>query len=77
MSVLALFDKPLKAVSGVSLREADRDLYKRIDRMFQRRNRIAHDGHIFSRDRADEVVQAAASAFRWLRDLSAIVPFGH
>lgn len=44
LAAVALFDKPLRIVLGVSLRESDKALYKRIETLFKRRNDVAHRG---------------------------------
>ena len=44
LAAAALFDKPLKIVAGRSLKDEPGDLWKRIDKLFQRRNALAHRG---------------------------------
>ena len=71
LAAIALYDKPLRIVLGVSLRESDKPLYKRIDTLFQRRNDIAHRGRPIDESEARELVGTAYSAFRALRTLAA------
>lgn len=73
MAVVGLFDKGAKAVTGQSLREDDKALYLRLERLFQHRNTFAHRGEqeIEDADMRDDV-QAAEEAFDWLRSLIAI-----
>ena len=46
MAASALFDKPLRIITGRSLKDADRQLFTRIVQLFERRNALAHRGHI-------------------------------
>jgi hypothetical protein len=68
-SALALFDDVAEAVVGRSLRTDDRPLYKRVDLLFQLRNRIAHHGHDPAIAEAREAVSTAIDVFDWLGDL--------
>lgn len=69
-----LFDEPMKAVSGISMRDDDRGLFVAIDKLFQRRNRLAHSGTLLDEKEPDEQTQAREAAtaaremFVWLRD---------
>jgi hypothetical protein len=40
LAAVALFDRPMAAVAGQSLRKADRPLWKKVDRLFTIRNAI-------------------------------------
>ena len=66
MGVASLFDKPLKTARGHSLREENRNLYKRVVNLYEVRNRIAHRGEHPSAHTAGDVVGAAGEAFKWL-----------
>jgi hypothetical protein len=44
LAACSLFDRPLKAVTGRSLREDDRVLWKATEALFQDRNKVAHRG---------------------------------
>jgi hypothetical protein len=67
MALLALFDGPLKIVGGVSLRESDRALYKRLDALIQRRNGLAHkEEDAPEEEEAYEHVKTARDVFQWL-----------
>lgn len=69
LAASALFDRPLKVVAGVSLREFDKPLWKRIDRLFTQRNHFAHRGVTPMPDHADDGIKAAIEAFGWLDEL--------
>jgi hypothetical protein len=69
MAAATLFHKPMAAVAGVSLREADRELWKRVSRVFEIRNDIAHRGYTPTAEEALESLQTATQAFRWLNTL--------
>jgi hypothetical protein len=68
MAAAALFDKGLKAVSNISLRDEDRPLYNQIDLLFQDRNKIAHRGGVrVSHDvTLIKHITSAKLAFEWL-----------
>jgi hypothetical protein len=67
MAAASLFDKALKAVAGVSLRDEDRELYKAVDGLFVHRNRLAHRGDLtLDKDVIRKDLQAARRAFDWL-----------
>lgn len=62
-----LLDKPLKAVTGTSLKDADRALFKRVtEKLFPLRNRVAHYGHRPTTQEAREAVSTASDLFDWL-----------
>jgi len=67
MAAASLFDKGCKAVSGKSLREENKDLYKRLERLFRDRNQVAHSG---GAELADDAliahVRTAREAIEWL-----------
>jgi len=71
MAAASLFDKGLKAVCGKSLREEDRNLYKKIDLLFQDRNKIAHRGGtgVSPDSTLKEHISSAKSAFEWLNGI--------
>jgi hypothetical protein len=69
VAAAALFDKPLAAVCGHSLKDEDRDLYVRIQRLFERRNSIAHRGADIPRPEAADSVRAARDVADWLSEL--------
>jgi hypothetical protein len=71
LAAIALFDKPLRIVLGVSLRNSDKELYRRIDTLFRRRNDVAHRGKPIGEGEATELVATAYSAFRALRSVAA------
>lgn len=68
-SALELFDSVAAAVVGRSLRAEDRPLFRRVDALFQLRNRIAHHGHAPSADEAHAAVAAAMDVFGWVDNL--------
>jgi len=65
MPVAGFFDKAMAAATGRSLRTDNQALYKRVDRLFQIRNRIAHSGCPPPPEAAD-LINAAVQAFHWL-----------
>jgi hypothetical protein len=64
-----LFDSGCEAALGRSLRTTNRDLYKRIDTLFQRRNAFAHRGIFPTQEEARDGVAAARTAKFWLQSL--------
>lgn len=69
LAAAALFDQGLNAVAGVSLRTANRKLFKAVSKLFEDRNRFAHRGDLQLDEasmRAD--MNAAREVFRWLDD---------
>ncbi|MDQ3092401.1 MAG: hypothetical protein M3R46_12250 [Actinomycetota bacterium] len=67
LALIALVDKPLKAVASVSLREADLPLYKRLDSLIRRRNGLAHKAEDPPDEQeAREHAKTAVEVFRWL-----------
>jgi hypothetical protein len=63
---LELFGEVSKAVLGKSLREDDRPLWKKIDELFQARNKMAHVADRPPLEKARELVFAANDAMEWL-----------
>lgn len=77
MPVRGLFDRAMKAVTGRSLREEDRPLYKAVDRLFQARNRVAHRGGEGVReDELRSSVTTAQKVVAWLDGVSPAPPRG-
>jgi hypothetical protein len=70
--VAGLFDAPMKALTGISLREDEPVLFETIERLFQRRNRLAHQGTLVKQGepaedvQATEAVAAVRDVGRWL-----------
>ncbi len=72
MAAASLFDKGLRAVVEVSLKDTDRELYKSVDLLFQHRNRYAHRGEVtLDPGLIQADLLAAQRAFRWLDELRA------
>lgn len=69
MQAAGLFDKALRATLGCSLRERNKGLYKRTERLFQLRNKLAHEGQA-PEDAAIDCVSAAREVFAWLDAVS-------
>ena len=63
---IELFGDVAKAVFGRSLKDDDRALWKKIDELFQARNKMAHVADRPSIDKARELVTAANQAMQWL-----------
>ena len=69
MAASALFDEPLRIVRGKSFRKSDKDLFKRIQRLFEKRNAVVHRGATISNEEADDLVGTAFETFRALEAL--------
>jgi hypothetical protein len=69
VAAAAHFDKVMRATTGRSLRDEDRELFSAVERLFTLRNSLAHRGEEPSREDAQEAVRAAARAIRWLNQL--------
>ncbi len=66
MAASALFDKALQAVAGRSLKNDDPALYRRIGRLFEVRNALAHRGKRPTAEEAKDGVSAVVEVFTWL-----------
>jgi hypothetical protein len=66
LAAAALWDRPSKIILGSSLREADPELWKHLEKLIQRRNGLAHKGKIPSSDEITEDVTTAVRLFEWL-----------
>jgi hypothetical protein len=65
-----LLDKPLKVITGMSLKEADKPLFKRVtEKLFPLRNRVAHYGHRPTTQEARNAVATVTDLFAWLDGL--------
>jgi hypothetical protein len=65
-----LLDKPLKAITGTSLKEADKPLFKRVtEKLFPLRNRVAHYGYQPTTQEARDAVATVTDLFAWLDGL--------
>jgi hypothetical protein len=64
-----LFDKPMKAAIGRSLRDEDKDAFREVTTLFEIRNGIAHRGENPTSQGARAAVEAAESALTWLGQL--------
>jgi hypothetical protein len=69
LAAAALFDKPLKIVASRSLKE-EQGLWKRIRKLFEQRNALAHRGKVPTEDEAKEGISASRDVFAWLESLS-------
>lgn len=69
LAASALVNKPLDIVAGASLKDADKELYKRIIKLFERRNAFAHKGKTPTEAEARDGVQASRLLFAWLDTL--------
>lgn len=65
----SLLDQPLKAAVGVSLKVADRDLFKAVEQLAKLRNRIVHQGDDVKQAEAWRMVVTAQQLFRWLGEV--------
>jgi hypothetical protein len=66
VAAVALFDEPLRIVRGRSLRTHNKELFKGVQTLFERRNDGVHRGKPVSENEADELVGTAFAAFRTL-----------
>lgn len=66
MRAAALYDQPVAAVLGLSLRVADKDLWKALEKLFERRNKLAHRGITPSDSEIEESVRTAVRVVRWV-----------
>jgi hypothetical protein len=64
-----LLDSPLRAALGISLREADRDLYDRVSRLADVRNEVIHRGANVDEAEGWRLIVAAGQLFVWLDGL--------
>jgi len=64
-----LWDKVLEAAFQRSLKTEDKDLWKKLDDLFAKRNGILHRGESIAAPEAKELVEIAARAVAWLRKL--------
>lgn len=74
LAATALFDKPMRIVSGTSLKESDNALWKRVVRLFEHRNALAHRGVHPTAEQARDAVAAVAAAFDWLAQICLTLP---
>lgn len=65
-----LFNKLMWTAQGPSLREADKDLFRSVVRLFEVRNGVAHRGEWPDVEEAKDLVRTARRAFRWLDEAS-------
>lgn len=70
-SLPRLVDEALRAAVGISLRNADPDLFRKIVKLTEWRNKIVHEGAEVGHADAWTLVAAAQQLFRWLDDLPA------
>jgi hypothetical protein len=61
-----LFHSLPRALIDRSLRTEDGELWKKVVRLFERRNKIVHVGDSVTEEEADELAWAASNAVRWL-----------
>ncbi len=69
LAACSLFDKGTEAALGRSLRSDNRQLYNRVTKLFELRNKIAHKGETPPAAVAGDMIAAAQEAFRWLDKL--------
>jgi hypothetical protein len=65
MQVAGLFDKALKSTLGHSLREGNKPLFNLVNKLFQSRNKVAHEGQTPD-DKLSEYIRAASDVCQWL-----------
>ncbi|RAG81553.1 hypothetical protein DN069_32380 [Streptacidiphilus pinicola] len=64
-AAFALFDHGIKAVTGRSLREENKELFKEVSRLFTVRNGIAHGGEGPFMNEVRRHVATAGQVFAW------------
>jgi hypothetical protein len=67
--VAGLFDAPMKAAAGRSLKDDNETVFASIGLLFERRNGLAHRGEMPDEAQARAGVEAMRDAFRWLDGL--------
>jgi hypothetical protein len=70
LQAASLFDRSTRATVGRSLKDEQPALYKRITRLFELRNGIAHREEFPDETEAGDVVRAAREAFGWLEGIA-------
>jgi hypothetical protein len=65
-AVDGLFNKLMLTAHGRSLRTDDKDLFKKVIRLFEVRNALAHRGERPDAEEFRDLVRAARQAFNWL-----------
>jgi hypothetical protein len=66
---VALFDATMDVAINRSLKTEDKPLFKRVDRLFQQRNAVAHGGVRVPPSDALDSTRAAQEALVWLASL--------
>jgi hypothetical protein len=69
LQAASLLDLAAKAVVGRSLKDENRALYRRVIRLFEIRNAIAHRGAVPEEAEARDAIATAGEAMDWLRSL--------
>jgi hypothetical protein len=69
MAAASLFDKPMEAVTGRSLRKENKDLYKTTERLFTVRNGVAHRGEAPTPYEEIALVEGAVEVMAWLEGI--------
>jgi hypothetical protein len=69
LQAASLFHLAAQSVVGRSLRDEDRDLYRRVNMLFEMRNAIAHRGAVPDATNARDLIAAAGDAMHWLQTL--------
>ncbi len=64
-----LFSGVAKAVAGRSLRDENRDLFKKLVSLFEMRNKLAHRGTVLTESESADHVRTAIAVFGWLESL--------
>jgi hypothetical protein len=74
ITALNHFDRLCKVITGRSLKEDEdnRRLWKRLDRLIQARNSVAHRGFEPTREEAERHIETAVDVFGWLDSVLAL-----
>lgn len=73
MAAAALYDHALDAVCGRSLKRDDRDLYKKVNSLFEDRNKVAHRGQPVDSSLVSAHALTAERAFGYLEEVRRFV----
>jgi hypothetical protein len=71
VSAAELFRRVPETTLGRSLADDDKETWKSLDRLFQRRNKVVHLAHRYTEEEATEGALAASKAIRWMRAVTA------
>jgi hypothetical protein len=71
---IMLFHTVMAEALGCSLRDSNQELYERIESLFKMRNRIVHEGKLYSVQEMRPIIVAAKEVFEWLDAIPPALP---